>query len=242
VPVSLVVPAGQKTASLIVRTSNVTASVSATITAKYNGVADTTGVTITPVVLPALSSLAFSQTSVGGGANATLTILLSAAAPSAGATIAFSSNSNAFPVPAIIAIPAGYIGANVAFETLSVTVPTSVTITATYNGVTKTAGITLTPVVNPTVTALSMGASSLIGGSTATLTITLSGPAPSGGTIIGLTSSNAAFPLPASVEMPAGGVSGTLRLQTRAVSTAVTATVTASAGGTTKTATVTVEP
>jgi hypothetical protein len=246
VPASVVVLAGQKTISLTVNASTVAASTSATITAKYNGGTETTSVTITPVVLPTLSSLAFSQASVTGGANATLTIALSAPVPSGSATIALSSSTKAFPVPASIVIPAGYTGANVVFQTLAVTVSTPVTITATYGGVTKTASITLTPGIAPTAAAVTLTAlsvsPSIKGGTTANLTITLSGPAPAAGTIITLGSTNSAIPLPPSVEMPPSGVSGTLTVQTKAVTASTTGTITVTAGGVTKTATVTITP
>lgn len=239
VPASIVVPAGAKSASVSVQTSAVTASTMVTITAKYNGVAETASVTITPVVSPSLSSLTIAPATLTGGASTFLTIQLSGAAPQGGASVKLSSNSTSFPVPASATVPAGVQDFSLLIGTAAVKTSTPVTVTATYNGGSHTATATLTPVVIPTLTAVSVSPASLKGGSAATLIITLSGPAPPSGTVIALTSSNAAFPLPANVEMPPGGVLGSLQLQTKAVTASTTVTITASAGGTTHTATVT---
>ena len=80
------------------------------------------------------------------------------------------------------------------------------------------------------------------GGTIATLSVALSGPAPAGGSVISLTSSSAALPLPASVLMPAGAASGWLQVETRAVTAPITVTITGTSGGASRTATLTVTP
>ena len=239
VPASVVVRSGTKSAELSVRTASVTASASVTVTATYNGASKTAGVTVTPVVLPTLTAVAVTSSSVTGGSVAVLAITLSGPAPPAGASVSLSSSDAAFPVPASVVIRAGAAGGNLSVRTATVTASTSVTVTATYNGASKTAGVTVTPV---TLTAIAVTPSSLTGGLRALLSVTLSGPAPSGGASVGLSSGNAAFPVPASVVIPAGKRSAALEVRTTTVNASTSVTVTATYNNTTKTAGVTVTP
>ena len=145
VPASVVVPSGEKAFSLNVQTSAVSASAIATITAKYNGGTETASATITPVVLPLLSSVTVSPISVTAGASATLVVILSAAAPPTGATVTLTSSSAAFPVPASVVVPPGSKTASLIVQTALVTASTSATIAAKYNGGTETASVSITP-------------------------------------------------------------------------------------------------
>ena len=241
VPATVTVAAGRVTASVTIKTSVVTASTPATITATYNGATQAANVTITPVVLPALSSVSVLLSPVAD-IPAILTVNLSAAAPSGGTSVALSSNSKDFAVPASIVVPAGQLAASIFVQPSAVTASTTVTVTATYNGVTKMASATLTPVVIPTVVSVLVSQASVKGGSDVTFTVTLSAPAPATGTVITLSSTNAAVPVPPTVEMPAGGVSGTLRIQTKTVKASTGGVITASSGGTSQSAAVTVTP
>jgi hypothetical protein len=239
VPASLAIPAGAAGGELSVKTGSVTASTPVTITATYNGGSKTAGVTVLPVVLPSLTALAVTPASLTGGSGAALAITLSGPAPPAGASVSLTSSSPAFPVPASVVIPAGAPGGILSVKTAAVTASTPVTITATYNGGSKTAGVTVTP---PALTALAVTPASLAGGSATTLVITLSGPAPAAGASVTLSSNSAAFPVPASTTIPAGSIDAGLKVQTSAVTTSTSVTVTATYGGVTKTAAVSLTP
>lgn len=241
-PASILVPAGQNSASVNVISSVVSASAPVTVTAKYNGGTLTASLTLTPVVLPSLSSIAISQTNMAGTAVEFVTVTLSAAAPAGGSLVTLSSSSRALTLPPSIVVPAGAKSESAIFETAPVAASTTVTLTATYNGGSKTATLSLAPVVAQTLATFSMNTASVKGGTVATLSVALSGPAPAGGTVISLTSSNAALPLPASVLMPAGAAQGYLQVDTRTVTTPVAVTVTGAAGGVSRTATLTVTP
>ena len=120
---------------------------------------------------------------------------------------------------------------------------TSVTVKATYNGTTKSTSVTLAPsAIAPTLSAISVNPGTVKGGSPVAITITLSGPAPTGGSVITLSSTNSALSLPTSVEMTAGGTTGILKIQTSAVKASTTGRITVSAGGATQTANITVTP
>jgi hypothetical protein len=86
----------------------------------------------------------------------------------------------------------------------AVTTSTTVTISGTNGGVTQSAQLTVTP-GTPTLTSLGLHPISVLGGSTATGTLTLSAAAPAGGAIVTVSSSNTAVgAVPASVMVPAG--------------------------------------
>lgn len=91
---------------------------------------------------------------------------------------------------------------------------------------------------------LGLNPASVTGGAqSSTGTVTLSGPAPAEGAQVLLASSNTAVAqTPSSVTVAAGVTSATFTISTSAVSTAAGATITASYAGTTKTATLTVNP
>lgn len=81
------------------------------------------------------------------------------------------------------------------------------------------------------------------GGASATGTVTLSGPAPAGGAVVLLTSSNpAAAAVPASVTVPAGATMASFSVTTRPVQSAVPVVISASYAGATQPSIVTVVP
>ncbi|HKW88788.1 MAG TPA: S8 family serine peptidase [Candidatus Acidoferrales bacterium] len=103
------------------------------------------------------------------------------------------------------------------------------------------AGTLLSP---SALTSASVNPGSVTGGSSsATGSVMLSGPAPSGGADVALTSSNtAAASVPASVKVAAGATSATFPIITSAVSSATNVTISASYAGATQTASFTVTP
>jgi subtilase family serine protease len=249
-PASILVAAGLTTASAKVKAAQVTTPASVTVTAEYNTVIKTASVTIAAVVLPNLTAVAVTPSSVVGGATAILAITLSGPAPTGGASVSLSSNSAAFPVPASVMVPARANGVQLSVRTASVTASTPVTVTATYNGTSKTAGVTVTPAVLPNLTSVTITPSSVTGGSSVTLAVTLSGPAPPGGATVKLSSSNATvLPAPATIVVPAGQASifaaassASVKVKTTQVTASTSVTVTATYNGASKTAGVTVTP
>ncbi|MRR05413.1 MAG: hypothetical protein EG828_00485 [Deltaproteobacteria bacterium] len=191
-----------------------------------------------------LNSLSLNPTSVSGGATSQGTVTLSGPAPSGGAVVTLSSGNPAATVPASVTVPEGSTSATFTTSTTSVTVSTPVVITATYGGVTKTATLTVNPPAPVTVlSTLSVSPTSVTGGATSQGTVTLSGPAPSGGAVVTLSSSNTSVAtVPASVTVPEGSASATFTISTTAVSASTPVVMTATYGGVTKTATLTVNP
>ena len=96
---------------------------------------------------------------------------------------------------------------------------------------------------SPTLSSLAVSPTSVKGGSPSTGTVTLSGPASSGGAVVSLSSDNtAAATVPASVTVAYGATSATFTVNTSAVTTSTPATISASYAGATKTTSLTVTP
>jgi hypothetical protein len=92
-------------------------------------------------------------------------------------------------------------------------------------------------------TAVSVSPTSVVGGTTAQGTITLTGAAPSGGALVTLSSSNTSVvSVPASVTVSAGAPSVNFGVNTSAVNANTAVTITATYGGISRTATLTVTP
>ncbi|HZA85562.1 MAG TPA: hypothetical protein VE466_01665 [Acidimicrobiales bacterium] len=124
--------------------------------------------------------------------------------------------------------------------TTPVTTTTPVTVTATYAGATRTATLTLNSPV--ALTAVTLAPASLVGAATSTGTVTLSSAAAPGGLVVTLTSSNPAATVPDTVTVAAGATSATFTTATTAVTAPTAVTITATAGGISRTATLTVNP
>src|SRR5467141_2196553 len=190
-----------------------------------------------------LSSLIPSPSNVTGGNSSTGTVTLSGAAPAGGAQVALSSNNGAASVPSSVAVPAGATSATFTVSTSPVAASTTVAISAGYGGVTKTASLTVTaaPPSAPTLSSLTLNPTSVIGGvQSSTGTVTLSGPAPTGGAQVALSSNNGPASVPSSVAVPAGATTATFTVNTSVVTASTTVTISAAYGGVSKPATLTV--
>ena len=140
--------------------------------------------TVTPVV----NVLSVSANPTEGGFATNGTITLSIPAQAGGATVALSSSSPLITLPASVTVPLS--SANVTFNlgTSPVTVATAVPVSATYNGVTVSGTVTLSPAPVVSVSALTLPLT-VIGGQPVTGTVTVSNyPRNAGGVVIALTS------------------------------------------------------
>jgi hypothetical protein len=146
VPATVTVQTGASAATFAIATSSVPVTTATSLTATYNGVQKTTTFTVNPAAAPAatLSALTLSRTSVVGGSRVTGTVKLSAPAPAAGAVVALKSSAPAVAaVPASVTVGAGATSATFTINTTRPAKNRSVTITATYAGVTRNASLTI---------------------------------------------------------------------------------------------------
>jgi LmbE family N-acetylglucosaminyl deacetylase len=234
VPASVTVPAGAASATFTITTTSVSASTSVTISGSYGGATQTGSLTVLP---PAVASLSLSQASVTGGTAVTGTVILGGPAPAGGAQVALSSNNPAATVPASVTVAAGATSATFNVATSAVAASTSASISASYGGGTQSVSLTVLP---PVPSALSISPTSVTGGTGATGTVTLSGPAPAGGAQVALSDNSGAASVPASVTVPAGATSASFSIGTSAVADNTAVTISASYGGATRSATLTV--
>jgi len=234
VPTSISVPAGSSTSTFTVGTTPAQTGYAATITASdaHSSASATLTVTTDPVV-----SLSLSPTSVIGGKSSTGTVTLAVPAPSGGVVVPLGTSNSAASALASVTVAAGSKSANFTVSTTPVASATAVSISAGQGSSTQSA----TLVVNPaTMTAFTIAPASVPGGMSATGTVTMNGAAPTGGTVVSLSSNSTGASVPSSVTIAAGSTSATFPVNTIAVPSDTTATISATQGNTTLTAQITI--
>jgi hypothetical protein len=244
VPPTVNIQAGQSSTSFSAQAGTVTSATTVTVTATYNGVSLQAQVTVTPTVqAPVLTTFTISPSTISSGQSATLFLGLSGTTSST-ATIALSSNNpSAFPVPSTVNIQAGQSSTSFSDEAGTVTSATTVTVTATYNGVSLQAQVTVTPVVQaPVLTTFTISPNTISSGQFATLFLGLNGTTSSTATIALSSNNPSAFPVPSTVNIQAGQSSTSFSDEAGTVTSATTVTVTATYNGVSLQAQVTVNP
>jgi uncharacterized protein (TIGR03437 family) len=209
-----------------------------TFTATADRVSLTSAVTIQPFF-----TLSLNPASVVGGNTATGSITLAEPAPPGGITILLTSTDAASArVPLFVTINAGLNFNTFTIQTPQVTGSRTVTITATYQGLTANAPFTVNAPPAPTLSSLTISPDHIIGGQSTQGTVTLAAPAPVGGILVGLTSSalNIAQ-VPPSIVVQQGFTTAIFTVNTIRVPVAEAATITASSGGIIRSAVVTVQ-
>lgn len=99
----------------------------------------------TPPPAPTLTSLTLNPSSVSGGNSSQGTVTLSAAAPAGGALVTLSSsNTSAATLPPSVTVAEGTTGATFTITTRTVAASTSVTISASYDGIVQSAALAVT--------------------------------------------------------------------------------------------------
>ncbi len=101
------------------------------------------GITPPPPSEAELSSIALNPTSVKGGSVATGTVTLTASAPSTGATVTLSSDSQYATVPASVTVAAGQTSATFTIQTGRPARNANAVITATYRSISKSTSLTV---------------------------------------------------------------------------------------------------
>jgi hypothetical protein len=152
-------------------------------------------------------------------------VTLTAPAPAGGAVIALSSSDWAlFILPASVTIPAGATSAQ--FQVTTSVAKSTTVITASYNGMNKTATLTS---VYPTVAALTCTPNPVIGGNTTVCTVTMNGIMPSDTTVSVLSDQPFFAPASGYLTVPAGAISAAFSLPTTLVPDQIIAHISASA-------------
>ncbi len=186
-----------------------------------------------------LASFTLDPTLVSGGVESTGALWLVGAAPG-GIVVNLASNNAAVTVPASVTVAAGDSSASFTVATSTVTSIQTASISASYGGVTQQATLTVSPTA---VASVSLSPASVTAGNPSTGTVALTAPAPSGGVVVDLGGQgNPAPGVPASVTVPAGETTATFTVTTSAVASVQSASIAAAYGGTSKYASLTVNP
>lgn len=189
-----------------------------------------------------LSFVGANPSQVVGGTASTGTVSISSPASGGGVTVALSSASNAVVVPASVTVPAGANTATFAITTSTVPLTTSTTLSADYNGVTKSVTFTVDPSAPAALAALGLSPASVVGGASSIGTVALTAPAPSGGAVVRLSTSNRSLTsVPATMVVPAGATAQTFTVTTAKSGRSTSATISAAYAGVTRSATITVK-
>lgn len=232
VPASVPIPAGATTATFMATAASVTSPTVETVTATLNSSSVQGSVTVDPWI----KSATLAPASVAAGVAATETITLNCPAPSGGLTVTLGTSAPTVAQPvdgaknpiSSIVIPAGATVANVSISTFATPTTQTVTLSASNGGVTSSPTLTVTAggaglVLLPT---------AVIGGiGNSTGFVTLSAPAPVGGTMVTLMSSNpSAASVPANVKVKAGEESAAFLITSYSVTAVAKVNITATLG------------
>jgi hypothetical protein len=217
-PATVTVPAGSPSVSFSMSTTDVSAKTPVTITASWNGATTQSPLTVMPAAQPTSLTLFPATTTSGGSSDGTVTV---AAAATFDQTLRVTSNNpSVLPfLSSAVTIPAGSTRGAIMLLPAMVSQPTVVKISVSGGGVTRMADLTVnpsgTPPPSPTLASFKVSPTSVQGGTSATGTITLPGPAPAGGTSVSLASRlPGAASVPASVLVPAGATSASFTVTT----------------------------
>ncbi|MDX6378195.1 MAG: hypothetical protein QOE98_2498, partial [Gaiellaceae bacterium] len=189
-----------------------------------------------------LGSLDLNPSTVVGGNGSSGTVVMSVG-PATDVVISLSSSNPAVAgVPATTTVPANSFTGSFVVSTSAVAASTSVVITATYNGDSRSATLTVTPSGASSVSLQSVTASpSTVSGGNNTSAFVMLSAAAEADTTVSLSSSDPGLVgVPASVTVATGTTARGFTVTTSSVTATTTATISATYNGVTRTATVTV--
>lgn len=227
VPASVTIPAGATSATFTVSAKYVEANSTVKITASASGKSVSGSLAVNG---PTLTGISVNPSAVAMSTSFTGTVTLDTPAPTGGAVVTLSNNgAGLISTPSTVTVPQGVKSASFNGSAGEVTRRTSVTITAAFNGGTGMATLIINQVQ---LAAISVSPTTVPGASSATGTVTLSSAAPSGGAVVGLSSSvPSVASVPSSITVPAGSTSGTFKVVTNKVSDSRSVTISGSNNG-----------
>jgi hypothetical protein len=238
-PATVTIPGNSSSTTFTIPTTTVSTTQTANLTATLGNTTLATQATVVPALL-----LLLAESSITGGGSVTATVSLGQAAPAAGANLTVTSSAISIAqAPSLVNIPPGQTSATFTITTFTVTAVRIVTITVTNTagGPSQSAMLAVNPQAAGQLQSLTVAPTQVTGGGSATGTITLTGPAPLGGLIVQLKTSNALIAqTPLLVIVPQGQTTATFAISTSKAAATQEVTITATAGTVTQTATLTV--
>lgn len=244
-PASVTIPAGSTSVSFSVNAAGVKTDTLVVLSAVLGGVTRNATLTVkapSTTAMPTLSVVTVSPSLRTGGESATGKVMLNAAVPAGtgGMLVQLTSNNPAVEVPATVMVPEGEQSATFPISTVPVATDVTVTVRGEANGAAKNGVLT---VAAPGLASIVLNRTSLTGGTTCTATVGLYGPAPKGGMVVKLESSNSSVvSLPATITIPEGAKSVVLPVSPNKVGSSTPVTLSATVNGVKKGNTLTVLP
>lgn len=196
------IPAGKSSVKMSFTTSVVTSTTSAVVMAYANGTLAYASLVVHP---PQLKSISLVPSSLVGGGTIAGDVSIASPAPAGGLLVFLGETDPSVQVPLTVTIPSGATSVGFSATTTPVQQVTNSKILAFTDSGSIAANVKLTP---PSFK-MSLSPSSLLPGAKAIGTITLSTPAPTGGTQVQLASANALATVPAKITVPAGATAAT---------------------------------
>ncbi len=212
VPVSVTVPEGATSATFPISTVAGSAAQSVIISATRSG---DTKTAMLEIVEPQVTGITVAPAQVTGGHQALATIELNGGAPDGGLMVDLWTNHSAASMPTSVNIPEGNTSFSVVVSTSPVVVSQDATLFAQIPG-TNVRSTRLT-IATPTASAITLAPTQVSGGTSSMGTVTISGPAPTGGATVFLTTGSSVATVPSTVVVPEGQTSTTFNIQTIAV-------------------------
>lgn len=200
-PAAIIIPEGATSTSFSLPITGATLTVPASfrIYGTDGAVAKFAALTVTPIV----NLSAVSVNPVEGGFTTLGAVTLSIPAQGTGASVSLtSSNPTLLTVPATVLVPAGYTSYSFSATTTAVPVATSVTVTASFNGLVLSSPVALSTAPVVALSAISMPA--VVGGQGFTGTVTVNNfpRNPEGATIVLASGDAGTVQVPATVVIP----------------------------------------
>jgi hypothetical protein len=186
---------------------------------------------------PALSSVSCSPANLSSAGTASCTVSLTQVTGSGGVTVTLSSSSSTLTVPVSVLVPSGSSAASFTATAGTISTGQTAIVTATYSGLSKTVTMTLAiPIISPSaLNSVSCLPASLSSAGAASCAVALSQAAGSGGVMVTLLSNSPTLVVPASVLVRSGSIGVSFTALAGTVSSSMTATITATYSGVSKT-------
>jgi hypothetical protein len=183
----------------------------------------------TDIINAGVQSISVTQQQVTGGIGVIGTVTLDKAAGVGGTVVNLASSvPDVAVVDATVTVPEGATTATFDIDANPVSVATSVSITASIYETSQSALVNVLP---PMPVQVTWSTSPVVGGTSTSGTLIISGPAPSGGTTVSLASSSLSALVGSSVTIPAGGMTTTFTVSTNVVSNDTSAVISATVYG-----------
>ena len=238
-PATVTIPAGITSNAFSIKAGLVLAETKAVITASHSTGSKPGGsIDVLPV---AVKDLLVTPTSTSGGVNVLVKVYLNGPAPDGGLSVTLqSSKATVLPLPTTITVPAGQIELGILSKLSWVSLNTPVTVTANSSYGSATDSMTAIPTQ---MAGIIPSANTVKGGTNVTLSLRLTGPAPSGGITVSLSSSaSGTLAVPTSVFVSGGTSTLSVVGKAGAVTASTPVTIKAAGGGATTSVALTVAP